>query len=61
MFDHPAQCPVVEDDNSCALPKLIMVSARPPEKTKKAFDSWASHNVIIFNTTGKSVRIRDSF
>ena len=57
MFYHLAQCPRVEDDNSCGLPKVIMISARPLEKTKKAFDSWASHNVIIFNTTGKSVKI----
>ena len=56
-FDHPAQCPITEDDNSCVLPKLIMISARPLEERKKAFNSWASHNVIVYDTTGESVRI----
>ena len=42
------------DDTSCALPKLIMISARPLEERRKAFDSWATHNVIFYNTTGWS-------
>ena len=57
IYDQPAQCPSTEDDNSCVLPKIIMISARPLEEREKAFSSWASHDVIVYNTTGKSVRI----
>ena len=51
------QCPMVREDTRCALPKLIMISARPLEERMTAFNSWASHNVIVYNTTGKSSRV----
>ena len=53
FFDHPAQCPLVEEDMSCALPKIFMISARSVQQRKKAFNSWASHDVIVYDTTGK--------
>ena len=28
-----------------------MISARPPEEREEAFDSWASHDVIVYDTT----------
>ena len=53
FFYHPAQCPLVEEDMSCALPKIFMISARSVQQRKKAFNSWASHDVIVYDTTGK--------
>ena len=57
MFDHPLQCPTVREDTTCALPKLIVISARPLEERMTALNSWTSHNVIVYNTTGRSSRV----
>ena len=47
------QCPIMIDDTSCKIPKLIMIGARPLEERRKAFESWMSYNVIFYNATGQ--------